>query len=255
MNNKIINITIVSLLVLFISFRLTTACGEMNNRDQVQESDPIEELPAVFTGMLPCADCPGIEMHLLIEEEGYTELSWYRDRSPDPFMTEGNWALKNDTLSLYIDNNELLKVYLYDGETITLLDHNRQQVTGELSDMYTLEKSPEEMSIRRRHDELRTEEGVRFLASGNEPFWNIRIDETDSLHYRTPETEWSAPSESTSENEDSIIWRAESQPGTLVMTATQSWCRDTMSGFLFTHTVTVQAEELGELRGCGRFLD
>lgn len=251
MNNKIINITILALLVLFISFRLTTACGEMDNREQVRESDPIEELPAVFTGMMPCADCPGIEMHLLIDEDGFTELSWYRDRSPEPFKTEGTWVLNSDTLSLYSSENELLKSYLFDGETVKLLDRNLQQVTGELSEMYILEKSPEEMSIRRRHDELRTEEGVRFLASGNEPFWNIRIDETDSLHYRTPETEWSAPSE----NEDSIIWRAESHTGTLVMTATQSWCRDTMSGFLFTHKVTVQAEELGELRGCGRFLD
>lgn len=157
----------------------------MDNRERVQESDPIEELPAVYTGMMPCADCPGIEMHLLIEEDGFTELSWYRDRSPDPFKTEGYWVLKSDTLSLYSNDDELLKTFLYDGETVKLLDHNQRQITGDLSENYILEKSHEEISIRRHHEELRSDENIRFLASGNEPFWNIRIDDDDSLHFHS----------------------------------------------------------------------
>lgn len=257
MKNKIINLTIVSLLVLFISFRLVTACGEINNKDELPESDSIEELPAVFTGMLPCVDCPGIQTYLLIEKDGFTELNWYLDRSPDPFKTEGLWTLNGDTLSLYNTERELLKTYLYDENSVALLGQNRQQITGETSEMYTLEKSDEEMSIRRHHEKLRTEENIRFLAAGNEPFWNVQIDEDDVLHFRTPESEWSAPAAGTSGNEESVTWRADRNSGSLVMTVTRTWCRDSMSGFLFSHEVLVQSEDesIGELKGCGKFLD
>lgn len=229
----------------------------MKQEPQAEMSDPIDSLPVVFTGMIPCADCPGIDVHLLLEENNrFRELNWYRDRSPDPFVTEGMWSLRGDTLSLYDSRGERFKTYLYSKDMITMLDSSLEQISGELSGMYVLEKSQMESSIRSRHEELRKEEEVRFLASGNEPFWSVRVDSSDVLSFITPESEWSEQAGHQIASDELFVWTTRHENINLTVTAEKTWCRDTMSGFLFTHQVTVvlSNSEQRELNGCGRFL-
>jgi uncharacterized membrane protein len=257
LDNKIINITILLLLVLFISFRISLACEQMDRDADATftESEQIDNLPVTFSGQLPCADCPAIDYYLLIEEDGFTGLSWYRDRSPDPFEESGRWELRDDTLSIYDGDDTRLKTFLYNNDRLTLLDTELQEITGELADHYVIETSPEEASIRQRHNELR-DEGVRFLASGNEPFWNIRIDDQNRFSYRSMEREWSTDLPEGSESSGaSKTYRLEIDSDTLTMIVKDTYCRDSMSGFLFTHTVTLQKDGEPDLHGCGRFLN
>jgi uncharacterized membrane protein len=256
MNNKIINITILVLIVLFVSFRVSTACSEMNKTEQVRSSDPIENLPVTFSGFTPCADCPGIDYYLLIEEDGFKELKWYRDRSPDPFEQRGEWVLNGDTLTIYDENNVRLNRFLYREDQLIMLSMQDEQIAGELAEMYVIERSQEETSIRRHHEKLR-KEGVHFLASGNEPFWNIQISFNQEIRYRTPETEQFAqmPKQLTDTDRENFEISAELESAILNVAVIKEYCRDTMSGFLFTHAVTVQLNGDREMRGCGRFLD
>jgi len=260
MNNKLLNILILLLLALFMSFRLFTACNQMeaDMEPQSEQSDPIDSLPSGYTGLIPCADCPGIEVYLLLEENNrFTELNWYRDRNPEPFVTDGTWHLRADTLTIYNSDLERLKTYLYGGDMITMLDGSMQRITGELSDVYVLERSQEQTSIRRQHRQLGQEQNIHFLASGNEPFWSIRVDFEDTLHYITPESEWGFPASRQNTDEEISIWTVLHENTTLTVTAEKSWCRDTMSGFLFTHEVQVEfdSDKETEHRGCGRFLN
>jgi uncharacterized membrane protein len=256
MGNKVINIIILLLLILFISFRLNVACSQMDRESEQRISEEIENLPLTFYGILPCADCPAIDYHIVIEEESFTELSWYRDREPDPFKNTGDWVLRDDTLRIYDgETDQLLKTFLFSDRQLTLLDQNEQRITGELADKYSLEKSYEESSIRRRHLEL-MEEGIDFLASGNEPFWNVQIDFDDnqSLRYRTPDTDIEFPAPEKSEENNLMRWHTENQYGNVTLTVQEKYCRDTMSGFLFTHTVTIRKNGGSEMQGCGRYL-
>ncbi|MDX1592258.1 MAG: copper resistance protein NlpE N-terminal domain-containing protein, partial [Balneolaceae bacterium] len=109
MNNKIVNILILILLALFISFRIVTACNQLEREPDTQSSQPEIYLPATYTGMIPCVDCPGIEVYLLLKENNrFTELNWFRGQNPEPNETEGTWHLQGDTLSLYDrDQNRL----------------------------------------------------------------------------------------------------------------------------------------------------
>jgi len=243
MNNKIVNITILLLIVLFISFRVSTACSEMNKTEQVRSSDPIENLPVTYSGVTPCADCPGIEYYLLIEEDGFKELKWYRDRSPEPFEQRGEWVLQGDTLTIYDENNEPLNRFLYNEDQLMMLSRQGEQITGELAEMHVIERSQGE--------------GVHFLASGNEPFWNIQINVDQEIRYRTPETEQFAPmpKQLTDADRENFEFSAELELATLNVTVKKEYCRDTMSGFLFTHAVTIQLNGDREMKGCGRFLD
>jgi len=218
--------------------------------DDKQVSQSIENLPAVFTGVLPCADCPGIESTLVLNENSFEEFSHYRNRGNNLYQVDGTWTLIGDTLKLYRVEGELHKAFLYSRDQIKLLDQDLQPITGDLEEYYTLDRSLEQESIRSQHSELR-EDGVDFLASGNEPFWSVHINFDGQLLYKTPGSEKPYPFsefEEIVENQNTIYNADEMR-----ITITPEYCRDSMSGFLFTHRVEIQTNGQN-MTGCGRYL-
>ena len=249
MNNKFINITILVLLTVFILFRINTALNQMNSDDE-QVSQSIEDLPAVFSGVMPCADCPGIETVIVLNETGFEELSHYQERGSNLFQEEGTWSLSGDTLKLYRSEDELYKAFIFSRDQIKLMDQDLQPITGELEEYYTFDRSQEQESIRSQHSELR-EDGVDFLASGNEPFWSVHINFDGQLLYKTPGSETPYPFSEFDEIEENqkTVYSAEE----MQISVTPGYCRDSMSGFLFTHLVEIQIDEQN-MTGCGRYL-
>ena len=218
--------------------------------DDKQVSQSIENLPAVFTGVLPCADCPGIESTLVLNENSFEEFSHYRNRGNNLYQVDGTWTLTGDTLKLYRVEGELHKAFLYSRDQIKLLDQDLQPITGDLEEYYTLDRSLEQESIRSQHSELR-EDGVDFLASGNEPFWSVHINFDGQLLYKTPGSEKPYPFsefEEIVENQNTIYNADEMR-----ITITPEYCRDSMSGFLFTNRVEIQTNGQN-MTGCGRYL-
>jgi len=218
--------------------------------DDKQVSQSIENLPAVFTGVLPCADCPGIESTLVLNENSFEEFSHYRNRGNNLYQVDGTWTLTGDTLKLYRVEGELHKAFLYSRDQIKLLDQDLQPITGDLEEYYTLDRSQEQESIRSQHSELR-EDGVDFLASGNEPFWSVHINFDGQLLYKTPGSETPYPFSDFDEIEENqkTVYSAEE----MQISVTPGYCRDSMSGFLFTHLVEIQIDEQN-MTGCGRYL-
>ena len=249
MNNKFINITILVLLTVFILFRINTALNQMNSDDE-QVSQSIEDLPAVFSGVMPCADCPGIETVIVLNETGFEELSHYQERESNLYQAEGTWSLSGDTLKLYRSEDELYKAFIFSREQIKQLDQDLQPITGVLEENYVLDRSQEQESIRSRHSELQ-DEGINFLASGNEPFWSVHINFDGQLLYKTPGSETPYPFSEFEEivENQSTIYSADK----MQITITAGYCRDTMSGFLFTHRVEIQTNGQN-MTGCGRYL-
>ncbi|WP_069130907.1 copper resistance protein NlpE N-terminal domain-containing protein [Rhodohalobacter halophilus] len=247
MKNKIINITILVLLAVFILIRVHTALNQMNKGE---ETKLIEEFPVVYSGVIPCADCPGIDYTLVLEENRFTEWSHYIDRGNDLFRQEGNWTIHRDTLKLFRTEDDIHKAFLFSEDELTMLDRDLQLISGELEDSYRLSRSREEESIRKHHSELR-KRGVDFLASGNEPFWSARIDHEEQITFSTPELEKHYPISSFTEEiqDETKTYSGEE----FSLTYTPGFCRDSMSGFLFTHHVTVNYTDR-TLTGCGKYL-
>lgn len=249
MSNKVINITLLLLIVLFVSFRITTACNQMN---QEKEASTID-LPVSYSGIIPCADCPGIEYRLNIEQDQFTEFRLYQDRSDEPFIEIGKWSFRDDTLYITSDDGKTVNTFLYGSNTITMLDQNNEQINGNTADMYVLSIDQESTSILNRHQEFRGK-GVVFVASGNEPFWSIRINEADEVIYQTPGTEMAGTLvEETNQDQDNF-WRVGFDDKEVDITSQRTPCKDTMSGFQFTEAVTLQISDSEQLTGCGRFL-
>lgn len=208
----------------------------------------------MFTGTLPCASCPGIDVHLLLKNDGFREVTWYIDREEGPFKTTGTWRYTdNDSLILHNNSDEYYKQFLLVDETLRLLDRDGNNIEGDLEEHTYLRFSEMEYTIRNSHKKFK-EDGVEFLASGNEPFWSVWLMENDSLQYRTPEIQIDGfISDVGSEGEPNSIHSLLETGERLDMKIREEYCIDSMSGFLFTHTVTVQMQG-NEMNGCGRYL-
>lgn len=248
-------IIIVFCLIVFISIRIYIAlnvAGGGTDNQQTSFNFPLG-LPTVFTGTLPCASCPGIETHLLVDSTGFREVTWYIDEEDEPFTTYGTWNVSADSLFLNSDD-DTYKTYLIENDTLRLLDQSKNRIEGDLSENYLLTYSEMETQIRQRHEELR-QKGFEFIAAGNEPFWSIRVTDKDYVIYETPQIRKSGSLEQDKFDETSPGLNAAFGSGeTLELAVSDEYCRDSMSGFLFTHTVTLQFEG-DEQRGCGRFLN
>ncbi len=58
-------------------------------------------LPATFSGVTPCADCPGIEETLTLRSDGLFLLRRiYQDKSVKPFVEHGRWTVEGNKLTL-----------------------------------------------------------------------------------------------------------------------------------------------------------
>ncbi|TVP75846.1 YbaY family lipoprotein, partial [Thioalkalivibrio sp.] len=105
---------------------------------------PLGELPATFKGTLPCADCPGIDYHLNLLEDGvYFLRETYQDRDGGPFDDIGRHLLSSDgaQLTLYGGREAPLRFALSAPDTLRLLDRDGGHIDSELN--YNLSRQPE----------------------------------------------------------------------------------------------------------------
>jgi hypothetical protein len=122
--NRVINIGILLLLVMFISFRVNVACNELRS-DRPDDSKIQTGLPITFTGLLARNDCPDIQYTLTLENNRYVEKSISIEDESAPLQSEGIWELKSDTLFIYHEDNLTVKRFLWkDGEIILLARDN-----------------------------------------------------------------------------------------------------------------------------------
>ena len=255
--DKKTGIIIVIGLIFFISIRLYIAMNVPSSSSNVNEQThadfPLGH-PAVFTGTLPCASCPGIETHLLIDSTGFREITRYIDENGGYNTTYGTWDVSESDSLFLMSNDELYKAFIIENDSLLLLDQSGNIIIGDLEENYLLTYSDMENQIRSRHEELR-QNGFIFFAAGNEPFWLVRVTDKDYVIYETPEMRKSGDLDQRRFDTSSTELNAQFGSGeTLQLNIRDEICQDSMSGFLFSHTVTLQYENREE-RGCGRFLN
>lgn len=94
-----------------------------------------------FTGVLPCADCPGIDTTLILSDDNtYTLERRYQEKGEAPIRTEGmlSWNDAGDTVTL-LDERGPNQYFLSD-MMLMKLDINGEKVTGDLAELYQLSK-------------------------------------------------------------------------------------------------------------------
>jgi len=97
------------------------------------DASALGPLPAAFAGVLPCADCPGIEHHLdLFPDRVYYLRRVYQSKRNGQFDEIGAWEVLagGRTLVLHGEREESPRFAIRDTKTITLLDFEGRPIVS-----------------------------------------------------------------------------------------------------------------------------
>ena len=114
-----------------------------NNRAEVQtlQQTQVAELQPMqqsYRGVLPCADCSGIETSLFLEKDGSWVMNQRYEGAKEPavFASYGSWARTADKLVLTASDGE--KLYFHPkGDSLEMLDRSGNPIESQLN--YTLQ--------------------------------------------------------------------------------------------------------------------
>jgi uncharacterized lipoprotein NlpE involved in copper resistance len=106
-----------------------------------EEPDPLE-LPGTYTGILPCADCEGIETTLLIMKD----LTWkmtrkYLGKDEKTFEDKGALQWNDDKSAFRLStSDEDPQWFFKEDRFLWVLDKTGNRIAGEFADQYRLER-------------------------------------------------------------------------------------------------------------------
>lgn len=94
----------------------------------------------IYTGVLPCADCQGIETTLIINQDlTYLKTEKYLGKE-SIFEQEGTFIWMNDGLRIELKNQNISYYYKVIENAMLALDIEGNEIEGELADLYLLKK-------------------------------------------------------------------------------------------------------------------
>lgn len=113
-----------------------------HNRAEVQALEPAHEealkpMQQSWRGVLPCADCEGIETSLFLEKDGTWVMNQHYQgaKAPSSFASYGNWARTADKLVL-TDTQGEKHYFRAKGEGLEMLDREGNPIESQFN--YTL---------------------------------------------------------------------------------------------------------------------
>jgi copper homeostasis protein (lipoprotein) len=112
----------VSHLYLFLSATiLMNACTGQKGKGRLFNSENIQTSGVVFTGILPCADCEGIQTMVRINENNtYYRESMHNGKSDEIFISEGTYVWKKNSICLTSVDSDI-QVYLFKDNKLFLV--------------------------------------------------------------------------------------------------------------------------------------
>jgi len=210
---------------------------------------PPTVLTGTFQGTLPCADCPGMDYQIsLFDDHTFHELVAYQGRGQGIASVEtGTWKQTSDSTVMLQKKTDSSSFLASEGKLL-LLDTKGKRIEGVLASNYILK--PVEGGDRRQLLAEKSKAGIRFTASGNEPFWSLDLDNKkirfnnvngDSLQVTLPPAR---------PNTDTL--KVYTTPD-ITISIRNTVCTDDMSGLMKPNTVQVQVKDK-TYQGCGEYL-
>jgi len=119
-----------------IEFEFQLATGD-NSRTSV-------DWDGTYFGVVPCADCPGIETRITLNKDYTYHISWkYQDRGDETFENSGTfrWDDTGGIITLENLDRDFFPTQFRVGENrLFQLDREGNRITGDLADKYILSK-------------------------------------------------------------------------------------------------------------------
>jgi heat shock protein HslJ len=96
------------------------------------EESALQDLPATFTGMMPCADCPGIHYRLDLKPDHSFSSQMVYDERDATFNDSGSWELADNGKMLVLKGKGKVaeKFSVRDSDTLRRLDMNGNEIVS-----------------------------------------------------------------------------------------------------------------------------
>lgn len=121
------------------------ACSPKQQSETEQATDSLQVANAyvgTFVGELPCADCPGINVELTLNEDGTFAQKEVYQGTDSVFETSGSFYLspKGDCLITVKKQEPISSYKIMEQGGLKVLDAEGQEITGELAAKYVLNR-------------------------------------------------------------------------------------------------------------------
>lgn len=128
--------------------------GESNGEAAVDGHNSRNSLDwaGTYSGILPCADCPGIETVVTLSSDGtYQRSMFYLEEAVSPLVDNGSfsWDESGNRIALDIGSDQV-EQYQVEENQLSRLDIEGQRITGNLASYYVLAKHLNDPAIEDR---------------------------------------------------------------------------------------------------------
>ena len=133
------------------SCALLTACSNSEKKSGETDAASIEasdihnaetslDCEGTYKGVLPTADCPGVETTLTLNADKTFALHQvYIDQKDGTFDEKGTYTVEENLLTLQEEGGEI-SYYKVEENRLRRLDADKNEITGELAEHYVLNK-------------------------------------------------------------------------------------------------------------------
>jgi len=95
----------------------------------------------VYAGIIPAADCPGIDAQIILRPDYTYEIRYeYLDKENSTFTGKGKFKWDRTGNIITLDTKNFSPHYKVSEQFLIQLDMNRKEITGELANNYKLKK-------------------------------------------------------------------------------------------------------------------
>ncbi|MCX7098257.1 MAG: META domain-containing protein [Methylococcales bacterium] len=94
--------------------------------------------PSSYTGLLPCASCPGMAYTLNLQPDNVFYLRWVYQGQAESFYDIGTWSVDNNILTLMGDHHAVHQFLVKDANALQKLDTQGKTIQSSLN--YTLSR-------------------------------------------------------------------------------------------------------------------
>ncbi len=118
------------------------ATAGLTNPDPAQNARISLDWDGTYTGMLPCADCEGIETILTIRKDStYTRKTRYLGKGDESWLEiNGSYSWDEAGFVITLENLDPPNQYFVAENQLFHLDSNGKRITGRLANYYVLQK-------------------------------------------------------------------------------------------------------------------
>lgn len=163
--------------LLLVLLTIISACNSNPKSDKSLEAKPDNsqtslDWPGVYRGVLPCADCEGIETEITINADlTYVVSSMYLGKNNEVFKENGNfkWDEAGAKITLEnVDPKAATNQYLVGENMLFKLDINGNRIEGDLKEKYQLKKVQFNNEIAEKYWKLIELDGKKIILGKNQ---------------------------------------------------------------------------------------